>query len=440
MSYKTLIIIDNTSEMTTLNQEIIKATVKEFINNTPKDNKVAIAVTGETAEYLTDYDDSINTQLRTLEAIEYKDVNAPGADVLMEVILGWKESDVAYRDILYVSCRDISAGSEYTEEELLFEVNGKQYPIYSLACTQNENTSFVKGISSLSRISGGVCVKTDDAVSDAEVEKQLSEMLHKAIEERRKYEEEKDGKDEKLAETIGDEEVDTVSEDVCESDTEIEVDGETADIDSSQAYENVIYEMPNDNRNQEAYSNIIFTIAAFIIALIVISASLFIKRQKNKREEEKYYKEHTENARSKEHRIPFEDDGGGETVCLSNLDDDEDTGTRLLYQTTEGVEITLEDRADPTKYFRVCVRDCVVIGRSEKLCDVPVPYDDSVSSRHCELFRRDGVIYCRDLGSSNGTMINQQKVYQEIKVESGDILRIGRLSFFVQILGDNYGI
>ena len=36
-------------------------------------------------------------------------------------------------------------------------------------------------------------------------------------------------------------------------------------------------------------------------------------------------------------------------------------------------------------------------------------------------------------------MINQQKVYQEVKIESGDILRIGRLSFFVQVVGDNYG-
>ena len=49
-----------------------------------------------------------------------------------------------------------------------------------------------------------------------------------------------------------------------------------------------------------------------------------------------------------------------------------------------------------------------------------------------------GNVYCRDLGSSNGTMVNQQKVYQEIRIESGDILRIGRLSFFVQVLGDSY--
>ena len=51
---------------------------------------------------------------------------------------------------------------------------------------------------------------------------------------------------------------------------------------------------------------------------------------------------------------------------------------------------------------------------------------------------RDNQIYCRDLSSSNGTMINQQKVYQELKIESGDILRIGRLSFIIQIVEGIY--
>ena len=107
MSYKTLIIIDNTSELTTLNREIIKETIKCFIRDNDREDKVAIAVTGEKAEYLTDYEDSLNTQLKAVDNIEFKDVNASGADVIMEVILSWKESDVAYRDILYVSCTDV---------------------------------------------------------------------------------------------------------------------------------------------------------------------------------------------------------------------------------------------------------------------------------------------------------------------------------------------
>ena len=447
MSYKTLIIIDNTSELTTLNREIIKETIKCFIRDNDREDKVAIAVTGEKAEYLTDYEDSLNTQLKAVDNIEFKDVNASGADVIMEVILSWKESDVAYRDILYVSCTDVSLGSDYSKEELFFEISDKQYPIYSLACAQNENTAFIKGIGSLSRISGGTSVSTEDAKSDAEVEKQLSEMLHKAINEKRKYEQEElekeieeetneaeEDEDEEIYEAAKeDEETETyeVDEEVYSEEANEQPDEETA----------VIYDMSEELNNTGEVNMIILPVIVIAFVMIVFAVSIYLSRKKKERDEENSFNEIKGKIKIEKKREPFESVFETETVVLSqnDNDDDSDTGTRLLFQTKEGIDITLEDRADPTKYFRACVRDAICIGRSDKLCDIPITYDDSVSSRHCEIYQRDSVLYCRDLGSSNGTMINQQKVYQEVKIESGDILRIGRLSFFVQVVGDNYG-
>ena len=457
MSYKTLIIIDNTSELTTLNREIIKETIKCFIRDNDREDKVAIAVTGEKAEYLTDYEDSLNTQLKAVDNIEFKDVNASGADVLMEVILSWKESDVAYRDILYVSCTDVSLGSDYSKEELFFEINDKQYPIYSLACAQNENTAFIKGIGSLSRISGGTSVSTEDAKSDAEVEKQLSEMLHKAIDAKRKYEQEELEKENEEMEPGSEENLKSDDYESNENNENDENDGAT-EISETAEYEvdeevyfdeaneqpgeetAVIYDMSEEVNNTGDVNMIVLPIVVIAIVIIVFYLSIYLNRKK-KRDEENSLNEIKGKIKSEKKREPFESAFETETVCLNqnDADDDTDTGTRLLFQTKEGIDITLEDRANPTKYFRACVRDAICIGRSDKLCDIPITYDDSVSSRHCEIYQRDSVLYCRDLGSSNGTMINQQKVYQEVKIESGDILRIGRLSFFVQIVGDSYG-
>lgn len=445
MSYKTLIIIDNTSELTTLNREIIKETIKCFIRDNDREDKVAIAVTGEKAEYLTDYEDSLNTQLKAVDNIEFKDVNASGADVIMEVILSWKESDVAYRDILYVSCTDVSLGSDYSKEELFFEISDKQYPIYSLACAQNENTAFIKGIGSLSRISGGTSVSTEDAKSDAEVEKQLSEMLHKAINEKRKYEQEELEKEieEETNEAEGDED-EEIYEAVKEDEETYEVDEEVYSEEANEQPDEetaVIYDMSEELNNTGEVNMIILPVIVIAFVMIVFAVSIYLSRKKKERDEENSFNEIKGKIKSEKKREPFESVFETETVVLSqnDNDDDSDTGTRLLFQTKEGIDITLEDRADPTKYFRACVRDAICIGRSDKLCDIPITYDDSVSSRHCEIYQRDSVLYCRDLGSSNGTMINQQKVYQEVKIESGDILRIGRLSFFVQVVGDNYG-
>ena len=447
MSYKTLIIIDNTSELTTLNREIIKETIKCFIRDNDREDKVAIAVTGEKAEYLTDYEDSLNTQLKAVDNIEFKDVNASGADVIMEVILSWKESDVACRDILYVSCTDVSLGSNYSKEELFFEISDRQYPIYSLACAQNENTVFIKGIGSLSRISGGTSVSTEDAKSDAEVEKQLSEMLHKAINEKRKYEQEELEKEKEEetneAEEDEDEEIYEAAKEVEETET-YEVDEEVYSEEANEQPDEetaVIYDMSEELNNTGEVNMIILPVIVIAFVMIVFAVSIYLSRKKKERDEENSFNEIKGKIKSEKKREPFESVFETETVVLSqnDNDDDSDTGTRLLFQTKEGIDITLEDRADPTKYFRACVRDAICIGRSDKLCDIPITYDDSVSSRHCEIYQRDSVLYCRDLGSSNGTMINQQKVYQEVKIESGDILRIGRLSFFVQVVGDNYG-
>lgn len=447
MSYKTLIIIDNTSELTTLNREIIKETIKCFIRDNDREDKVAIAVTGEKAEYLTDYEDSLNTQLKAVDNIEFKDVNASGADVIMEVILSWKESDVACRDILYVSCTDVSLGSDYSKEELFFEISDKHYPIYSLACAQNENTAFIKGIGSLSRISGGTSVSTEDAKSDAEVEKQLSEMLHKAINEKRKYEQEELEKEKEEETNEAEEDEDEEIYEAAEEDEETETYEVDEEVYSEEANEQpdeetaVIYDMSEELNNTGEVNMIILPVIVIAFVMIVFAVSIYLSRKKKERDEENSFNEIKGKIKSEKKREPFESVFETETVVLSqnDNDDDSDTGTRLLFQTKEGIDITLEDRADPTKYFRACVRDAICIGRSDKLCDIPITYDDSVSSRHCEIYQRDSVLYCRDLGSSNGTMINQQKVYQEVKIESGDILRIGRLSFFVQVVGDNYG-
>ena len=438
MSYKTLILIDNNNELTKGNKDTIRETVKYIINNVSEDNQVAIAVTGEKAEYLTDYEDSTNTQIKTIESLEYTDDTAPGVDVLMDIILEWKSGDLANRDILYISGRSISFGSEYLEEELLFEVNGKEYPIYTLACVQNDNTSCIKNLNSLSRISGGECISTEDTVSDANVERQLGDMILAAMQDRRELDNEQYMTDEL---DNGYEEEDSYDDSVSYiEDGEYDLEPELSEADTltvETGTENVIYEAAVPVSLTQRVRPYAIPALIILIVILVFAISIEMKNRRYKKEDERFKESFKDsNKRSVAKRAPFEEETSA-TVCLSD-NSDVDTGTRLLYQTTEGVEITLEDRSNPTKYFRACVRDSLVIGRNEKTCDIAITYDDSVSSRHCELFLRDNNLYCRDLGSSNGTMINRQKVYQEIKLESGDILRIGRLSFFLQILGDSY--
>src|SRR5688572_1940191 len=51
-----------------------------------------------------------------------------------------------------------------------------------------------------------------------------------------------------------------------------------------------------------------------------------------------------------------------------------------------------------------------------------------VSRQHCELFENDGRLMVRDLGSLNGTFINNQRI-SEAPLPAGDLLTVGAVTF-----------
>lgn len=54
-------------------------------------------------------------------------------------------------------------------------------------------------------------------------------------------------------------------------------------------------------------------------------------------------------------------------------------------------------------------RDVTLVGRQPTLCDVVLDRT-SISKMHCLIVRTDGLLFIRDLGSTNGTRVNGQKV------------------------------
>jgi pSer/pThr/pTyr-binding forkhead associated (FHA) protein len=55
------------------------------------------------------------------------------------------------------------------------------------------------------------------------------------------------------------------------------------------------------------------------------------------------------------------------------------------------------------------VRDVTLVGRQDDLCDICIQ-KSSISKIHCLIVRTDGLLFIRDLGSTNGTKVNGQRV------------------------------
>ena len=77
-------------------------------------------------------------------------------------------------------------------------------------------------------------------------------------------------------------------------------------------------------------------------------------------------------------------------------------------------------------------RDVTVMGRRED-CDLRIPLGE-VSRKHARLIVDGETLKVEDLGSSNGTFVNGQRV-QESQINPGDVIQIGPVLFVVQIDG-----
>ncbi len=73
-----------------------------------------------------------------------------------------------------------------------------------------------------------------------------------------------------------------------------------------------------------------------------------------------------------------------------------------------------------------------ILGRRED-CHLRIPTKD-VSRQHCALLLEKNKLVAKDLGSSNGTFINGKRI-AESELKAGDRLRLGPVTFVVQIDG-----
>jgi pSer/pThr/pTyr-binding forkhead associated (FHA) protein len=73
--------------------------------------------------------------------------------------------------------------------------------------------------------------------------------------------------------------------------------------------------------------------------------------------------------------------------------------------------------------------DELTLGRAAG-CGVKVD-DAYTSSLHARLYRQDGTLWVEDLGSTNGTWVNAERILSPTRLSKGDLLQVGGTVFEV---------
>lgn len=76
-------------------------------------------------------------------------------------------------------------------------------------------------------------------------------------------------------------------------------------------------------------------------------------------------------------------------------------------------------------------RDLTLVGRNRHVCDLHLNHT-SISKIHCLIVKTDGLLFIRDLGSSNGTRVNGQRITRGALLP-GDQLAFANLKFKVYL-------
>lgn len=95
------------------------------------------------------------------------------------------------------------------------------------------------------------------------------------------------------------------------------------------------------------------------------------------------------------------------------------------------LKLKIMDGAQAGRELKI-TKNKFMVGRADD-CHLK-PHSDQISRYHCCILNEDGFITVRDLGSKNGTFVNDERISGEVELNNGDVLVVGPLKFQVNLV------
>jgi pSer/pThr/pTyr-binding forkhead associated (FHA) protein len=61
------------------------------------------------------------------------------------------------------------------------------------------------------------------------------------------------------------------------------------------------------------------------------------------------------------------------------------------------------------------------------------PGDKMISAQHARIRQQGGIFWLEDVGSMNGTYLNEQRIFEPAPLADGDMIRVGRTNLQIYL-------
>lgn len=430
-SMQTLVMIDNSLSIPSEDRGRIAEFLQDLIADRVEGEEICIATFSESVQKMTEYTGDYTTLKKAVDSITYQDQETYLTDVLYDLLTEEyiQNSADIYRRIVVVSDGVDNKSLGYTKDELYALLKDYSIPIYTVGCVNGKNNEELENMFALSRTTSvpyflldemeEILDITDALHQDRDIVKLTVTPSAELL----------DGSKKSVKITFPD---GTVLTNEIVMPQQVYIVEEEPPAVEEKVPEELPEEEPiytEENTGTNPYFFLVGGIAAAALIVIVIVLLVIRGKKRNKVNFEPV---------SDDILKELEKNTGGldektEMVNFFNDQDDENDATVMIWNQGASYQIVLTDINSPARSFQAPLERSVIIGRKKGVCDIALDYEKSVSARHCEINVRDGKFYVKDLQSSNGTYLNDNKVLAESEIFSGNKLKLGRLEMRFEV-------
>lgn len=447
----TLILWDNSLSVMNKYGDTVKSILIDLVASRAAGEEFAIAVLDKEVTYLTDYSSDYAYLKQMIEDMDGENKDAYLIENLYEAISTLNQMQgFGYKRIVVISDGMDSTEIGYSKDELVALIEKTPYPIHTIGIPGKNNQDELQNMFALSRMTQAQYVSLQEIQDTMSVVASLNtdyHLLQVKIEVPRELQN-GSTQNSQLTLTAGNVSYTAQSQvtlpfadlTVEESTEETEAEPENGEEEEVQKGEPEV--------SRQHISQILLIGMAVIVAVLIAIIIILIKHKKKDGKGGNAYDEldkRIKNERHKETAVPaFAPIKSRKTEILQKTvtkkQETSESRTLLLFDTSEAEgqkaknkRIILTDKADAMRTYQCDIVDKIIVGRSAANCNLAIITDNAVSEKHCEISLEDNRFYITDLGSSNGTFLNGDRIHCSMELETGCTLKIGRSAYRLTI-------